>query len=75
LIVKGPTSFRGAEIHIPDLRAGFAYVMAALISPEESAISGLPFIDRGYENLEGKLQSLGATIERVTVITPAEALK
>lgn len=70
LIVKGPTDFRGMEIEVPDLRAGFAYVMAALLAPEESTLTGLPYLDRGYENLEGKLQSLGANIERVTVPEP-----
>ena len=70
LIVKGPTDFRGMEIEVPDLRAGFAYVMAALLAPEESSLTGLPYLDRGYENLEGKLQSLGANIERVVVPEP-----
>ncbi|MCK4934009.1 MAG: UDP-N-acetylglucosamine 1-carboxyvinyltransferase, partial [Simkaniaceae bacterium] len=65
LIVRGPTTLVGKEIEIPDLRAGFAYVMAALLSPEESIISGLRYIDRGYENIEGKLASLGADIERI----------
>ncbi|WP_316355955.1 UDP-N-acetylglucosamine 1-carboxyvinyltransferase [Candidatus Neptunichlamydia sp. REUL1] len=65
LIVKGPTNFQGMDIEVPDLRAGFAYVMAALLAPEESSLAGLPYLDRGYENLEGKLQSLGANIERV----------
>ncbi len=65
LIVKGPSDFRGMEIEVPDLRAGFAYVMAALLASEESTLTGLPYLDRGYENLEGKLQSLGANIERV----------
>lgn len=65
LIVKGPTPLKGKRIAIPDLRAGFAYVMAALISEETSEISGLHFLDRGYENLEQKLQMLGAHIERV----------
>ena len=64
LIVKGPTPFHGASIEVPDLRAGFAYVMAALISPDESTLSGLPYLDRGYENLEAKLQALGANITR-----------
>ena len=75
LIVKGPTTFVGKEIQIPDLRAGFAYVMAALLAPEESTISGLPYIDRGYEKLEGKLQALGADIQRVSIKPPAEPLE
>jgi len=70
LIVKGPTNFQGMDIEVPDLRAGFAYVMAALLAPEESSLTGLPYLDRGYENLEGKLQSLGANIERVMAPEP-----
>lgn len=65
IIVKGPTPLVSKDIAIPDLRAGFAYVLAALIADGESTISGLHFLDRGYENLTGKLQSLGAQIQRV----------
>lgn len=64
-IIKGPTPLKAKEIVVPDLRAGFAYVLAALIAEGESSISGLQYLDRGYENLTGKLQSLGAKIERV----------
>jgi len=64
LIVRGPTPLKGREIAIPDLRAGFAYVMAALLAPETSTIGGLQFLDRGYENIVGKLASLGADIVR-----------
>ncbi len=64
LIVRGPTPLTAKEIVIPDLRAGFAYVMAGLLSQEETIISGLAYLDRGYENLTGKLQSLGANITR-----------
>jgi UDP-N-acetylglucosamine 1-carboxyvinyltransferase len=74
LIVKGPTPFEGKEIDIPDLRAGFAYVLAALLAPEESIIRGLPFLDRGYEHLEKKLQALGAHIERVKTPTEKPAI-
>ncbi|MES2345234.1 MAG: UDP-N-acetylglucosamine 1-carboxyvinyltransferase [Chlamydiota bacterium] len=64
LIVKGCTPLSAKEIAIPDLRAGFAYVMAALLAPETSTISGLHFLDRGYEKLTAKLSSLGADISR-----------
>jgi len=67
LIVKGPTPFKGKEIEVPDLRGGFAYVMAALIAKEPSLITGLKYLDRGYENLEAKLQQLGALIERISL--------
>lgn len=64
LIVKGSTPLVGKEIQIPDLRAGFAYIMAALIANDHSIISGTRYIDRGYENLVEKLGSVGADISR-----------
>jgi UDP-N-acetylglucosamine 1-carboxyvinyltransferase len=65
IVVKGPTPLRGRQITIPDLRAGFAYVMAALLSTEESAIGNVDYLDRGYEDLVAKLTSLGAKISRI----------
>lgn len=65
LIVKGPTPLCAKDIVIPDLRAGFAYVLAALIATDTSRIKGLHYLDRGYENLVYKLGSLGADIERI----------
>lgn len=67
LVVKGPTPLKAKEISIPDLRAGFAYVMAALLAPEISTISNVDFLDRGYEDLVNKLTSLGADIARVSL--------
>ncbi|WP_079989425.1 UDP-N-acetylglucosamine 1-carboxyvinyltransferase [Candidatus Protochlamydia phocaeensis] len=64
-IIKGSTSLIGKEIRIPDLRAGFAYVMAALIASETSSISGLEFLERGYEDLVNKLELLGADAELI----------
>ena len=64
LVVKGPTCLKAREFSIPDLRAGFAYVMAALLAPDESTISNVDYLDRGYEDLVGKLVSLGADISR-----------
>lgn len=65
LIVKGPTKLQGKIISIPDLRAGFAYIMAALLAPEESIIFNLHYLDRGYENIDQKLSTLGANIKRI----------
>lgn len=67
LVVKGPTPLKAKDISIPDLRAGFAYVMAALLVSETSTISNVDFLDRGYEDLVGRLTSLGADIQRVSV--------
>jgi len=64
-VVHGPTALHGAEIVIPDLRAGFAYIIAALIAKDESKIIGLEYIERGYENLIARLQQLGAKIDTI----------
>lgn len=64
MIVKGPTPLFAKDITIPDLRAGFAYIMAATLAEGTSAISGLHFLDRGYEKIVAKLACLGADVER-----------
>lgn len=72
LIVKGPTPLKPATISIPDLRAGFAYVMAALLAKGKSILTNTHFLDRGYEHLDLKLQELGANIKRVKEEAPEE---
>lgn len=67
VIVKGPTPLHGRDISIPDLRAGFAYVMAALVANDTSTISGLHFLDRGYECVTEKLSALGIEVSRELV--------
>lgn len=64
-IIKGPFKLKAAPISSWDIRAGAAMVLAALAAKGETEISNIGFIDRGYENLEGKLKKLGAKIERV----------
>lgn len=64
-IIRGPTPLVGRDILIPDLRAGFAYVMGALIAEGTSSMQGLYFLERGYENLVPKLLALGANVERL----------
>ncbi len=64
IIVKGPTQLVGRDISVPDLRAGFAYVMAAVLASDYSTISGLHFLDRGYESLSHKLAALGVDVTR-----------
>lgn len=49
-----------------DLRASFSLVLAALAAEGESIVDRIYHIDRGYENVEAKLQSLGAQIKRVS---------
>jgi UDP-N-acetylglucosamine 1-carboxyvinyltransferase len=74
VIIKGASTLSSREISIPDLRAGFAYVMAALIASDTSIISGIPFLDRGYEKLVPKLISLGVNIERIKIDDKPEVI-
>src|SRR3989338_4043921 len=62
--VKGIAKLHNAVLEVSDLRAGATLVLAALTAQGESVIYGIDHIDRGYENLEGRLQSLGAKIVR-----------
>lgn len=64
-IVKGKTALEGATVEATDLRAGAALILAALFAHEETVISKLEHIDRGYEKIHEKLENLGADIRRV----------
>lgn len=64
-IIDGVETFAGAAIAAPDLRAGAALVIAALVADDYSTISDIKYIQRGYEKFEEKLQALGAHIEKV----------
>ncbi|MGL4610374.1 MAG: UDP-N-acetylglucosamine 1-carboxyvinyltransferase [Trueperaceae bacterium] len=58
---------RGAKMQAADIRAGGALIVAALAAKGTSVITGLQFIDRGYENIAGRLRGLGADIHRSEV--------
>jgi len=62
--VTGSKSLVGISMKAPDLRAGAAFVIAALAAKGTSTIYGTHYIDRGYDNFEGKLAALGAEIYR-----------
>jgi len=62
-IISGPTPLKSADICIPDLRAGFSYLLAALMADGQSRVTGVELIERGYEDIMGKLQKLGADIK------------
>ena len=66
-VVSGPCTLHGDKLVSPDVRAGMAMVIAALIAHGESEISNVYQIERGYENLVEKLRSLGARIEQVEI--------
>lgn len=64
-IIEGVDSFTGASISAPDLRAGAALVLAALVADGISIIDDIIYIERGYEDFPEKLTALGASIEKV----------
>lgn len=64
-LVSGPSVLHGEHLVSPDVRAGMAMVIAAMAAQGESRISNVYQIERGYENLVERLQSLGAHIKRV----------
>ena len=61
-VVTGPTELHGAEITIPDLRAGFSYVIAALAAKGISTLHNIGILERGYEHFVEKLKALGADV-------------
>jgi UDP-N-acetylglucosamine 1-carboxyvinyltransferase len=64
-VVVGKSPLRGDEITSPDIRAGMALLLAALCAEGNSTIYNVGQIDRGYEAIETRLESLGARIKRV----------
>lgn len=66
-VVSGPSVLHGDHLVSPDVRAGMAMVIAAMAAHGESTISNIYQIERGYEHLVEKLQSLGAKIKRVEI--------
>lgn len=64
-VVSGPSRLRASYLISPDVRAGMAMVIAALCAEGQSVIANVYQIERGYEDLSGRLQSLGARIQRV----------
>lgn len=66
-VVRGVERLSGTTVRAPDIRAGAALVIAGLVAEGESTITGVDHVDRGYEQLDEKLRSLGAPIERLDV--------
>ena len=72
-IVSGADRYTGARVSAPDLRAGAALVIAGLAAEGITVVDDIYYIERGYENFDGKLALLGAQIEKVS--TEKEILK
>lgn len=64
--VNGPSALVGRRLESPDIRAGLAFVIAALIAKGETQLDNVYQIDRGYEALEDRLTQVGANIQRIS---------
>ena len=62
--INGVESVKGAVINVPDLRAGAALTIAALAAQGQSVLENIEYIERGYEDFEIKLRSIGADITK-----------
>jgi UDP-N-acetylglucosamine 1-carboxyvinyltransferase len=62
-VIMGPTALHGADIEIPDLRAGFSYLVAAALAKGRTTLSGVRYIERGYDRVVEKFNALGLPIE------------
>ncbi len=67
VIIQGVERLKGASVMAPDLRAGAALVIAGLAAEGTTEIGDIHYIERGYEDIVEKLQSLGADIKCVTI--------
>lgn len=66
-VVEGVERLTGAPVRATDLRAGAALVVAGLMADGETEITGVRYIDRGYDHIEDKLKLLGADIHREAI--------
>lgn len=64
-LIKGNSKLAGCVVEAPDLRGGAALVLAGLVAKGATNVLNIHHIDRGYENFENKLSSVGAQIERI----------
>jgi UDP-N-acetylglucosamine 1-carboxyvinyltransferase len=64
-IVSGPSALHGGAVTVPDIRSGAALVVAALCAEGTTVLDNIYHLDRGYHELVGKLEGLGAHITRV----------
>lgn len=65
VLVYGPTKLHGRELESPDIRAGMALVLAALVAKGTSVINRIELIERGYEEVTANLAKLGAKIQKL----------
>lgn len=64
-VIKGVKKLKGANVAARDLRGGAALVLAGLVAEGDTVVSGLRYIERGYEDIDKKLAQVGARIEKI----------
>jgi len=64
-LVRGVPRLMGAPVMATDLRASVSLVLAGLVAADDTVISRVYHLDRGYERIEEKLSACGARIERL----------
>ena len=72
VVVRGGVPLKGADVVVPDIRGGFAYVLAAASAEGTTTITGTHHLDRGYNTPIENFQGLGLDIKRVMVPTPSD---
>ncbi len=72
VIVHGGATLTGTDVVVPDIRGGFAYVLAAAAAEGTTTITNTHHLDRGYNHPIENFEALGLDIKRVTVPAPAE---
>jgi len=65
VVINGPSKLYGKKLTSPDLRAGIAMIIAALSAEGTTEIDNIYQIDRGYENIDERLATIGANIKRI----------
>jgi UDP-N-acetylglucosamine 1-carboxyvinyltransferase len=65
VLVSGPAQLHGKKLDSPDLRAGMALVLAGLVAKGQTTIDHIHQIERGYQDIIGRLSALGARIEKI----------
>jgi UDP-N-acetylglucosamine 1-carboxyvinyltransferase len=64
-LVRGVSPLRGAEVEMPDIRAAFAYLIAAAAATGPSVLHGVHHLERGYDRVFDKFSELGLGIRQL----------
>ncbi len=65
-VIVGASNLQAEHLTSPDIRAGVAVLIAAMCAEGTSVIDNIHVIDRGYENIDKRLNAIGAKIERIS---------